>query len=477
MNTRASAWYAFLPWVSRNRLDPAIVGQDVGRILARYRNLGFLDAAVDTTVDRFDDRVHLRLDISEGEAVRVVSVSVRGLENAEGVDSAAVVGRLRTRPDRALNRENLEWDRELILGQLQNTGHAFATVSAEIEVDRTHLRARVTFRAAPGPTCSFGEVRVRGSQRVAEDVIRSGLTFRPGQPFRKREFLSSRKLLYRSGAFRSVLLGLPDSIREASPVDVVVSVSERKPRSIKLGGGYGTEEQLRASLSWQHRNFLGHVRQLRLEAEASALESKATLDLTQPYVWGSRTWLNLAGFIERARPEEVRVKRVGGSGSLERYLRDTGRLAFIVRADLVDFKADSTSTSFQVVFEEDTRDDFFNPREGYLVNLEAKESGFLFQSDHEFLKITAESRWYRQVAWRGVLALRFTGGLIRKLGGGEEIPNFERYFAGGANSVRGWSLNRLGPRDEQSVPVGGLSLLEGSVELRHRLVWNLGSAV
>jgi outer membrane translocation and assembly module TamA len=78
---------------------------------------------------------------------------------------------------------------------------------------------------------------------------------------------------------------------------------------------------------------------------------------------------------------------------------------------------------------------------------------------------------------RGVLAVRLTGGTISRLGGTVDVPNFERYFAGGANSVRGWSLNRLGPKDVEDIPVGGLSLFEGSVEIRHRLIWSLGSAV
>ena len=208
-----------------------------------------------------------------------------------------------------------------------------------------------------GPRCLFGRVWVQGRERASEGLILRGLDFGEGDPFRRRKLQSSQRQLYRSGVFRSVALSLPDSVAEASPVDIVVSVSERLPRRLKLGLGYDTEEQVRGSLAWLHRNLWGGGTQVSAESAASALETRGTVSVAHPYILGSKTWLKLTGFVEHQRPVEVRVKRAGGSASLERTFRAAGRLVFQVRTELIDFKADSARTTFLVEYQGDTRDD------------------------------------------------------------------------------------------------------------------------
>jgi translocation and assembly module TamA len=47
------------------------------------------------------------------------------------------------------------------------------------------------------------------------------------------------------------------------------------------------------------------------------------------------------------------------------------------------------------------------------------------------------------------------------------VPAFDRFYAGGGGSVRGYGYQEVGPRYSDGVPEGGLSLFEGSTELRH----------
>ena len=72
--------------------------------------------------------------------------------------------------------------------------------------------------------------------------------------------------------------------------------------------------------------------------------------------------------------------------------------------------------------------------------------------------------------------MKVSGGLIWRLKGTGDVPDFQRFYAGGSNSVRGWGLNQLGPRDSVGNLTGGRSLLEGSVELRLRAFADLGAA-
>ena len=483
MVTRKSPWYDWLPWVSPLRFDPAAFKADVVRIAARYRDLGYFEAAVDTVVDRsHPERVCIQMRIEEGEVVRVSGVALEGVSGIAEVDSLEIRKRLRTASDRPLVRAGLEEDQAFIARQLQDRGYAFAEVSVKVGVKPERHLSEVTYRVAAGSRCWFGGVRVEGSQKVSRDVIRRGLTFRAGEIYRKQDLLNSQRQLYRSGAFRSVALGLPDSLSRTSPVEVVISVHERAPRSVKVGAEYNTEEDFKGSLEWTHRNFLGGARQLRLETALSRLNANAQVDLRQPYIWGSRTWLNLGTFVRRERvPRErqatFRKDEVGGNVSLERNIRTRTNLIFQVSTGLVNFEADSAFTELRLAFLKDTRDDFFDPKDGMLVNLTVRERGLLFRSDREFLQLTGEGRWYRRLPLRSVLAVRALAGVIQELGGGVEVPNIERFFGGGMNSVRGWSLNQLGPRDASGDVVGGQSRVGGSIELRTRLLSFLGTAL
>ena len=91
--------------------------------------------------------------------------------------------------------------------------------------------------------------------------------------------------------------------------------------------------------------------------------------------------------------------------------------------------------------------------------------------------MTAEGRWYSGLPFRSVLATKVYGGLIVNLSEEGEVPNFERFFAGGLSSVRGWPFNQLGPKDDMGEAVGGKSKFESSIELRTRLGKYLGTAI
>jgi outer membrane translocation and assembly module TamA len=112
-----------------------------------------------------------------------------------------------------------------------------------------------------------------------------------------------------------------------------------------------------------------------------------------------------------------------------------------------------------------------------LTNITVRERGVFFQGNQEFAQVTLEVRWYQDVNPFQVFAFKVRGGVILDLGRFAEVPNIERFFGGGLNSVRGWGLNRLGPKDGSQEPIGGDSLLEGSVEFRFRFSHYFGGVL
>lgn len=85
---------------------------------------------------------------------------------------------------------------------------------------------------------------------------------------------------------------------------------------------------------------------------------------------------------------------------------------------------------------------------------------------------------------RSRLALHAAGGFAKPYGNSDVMPFEKRYYSGGANSVRGWSVRELGPGTYASgnskynyFNQCGDVRLDASVELRTRLFWKLESAL
>ena len=468
MVTRASAWYDFLPYIHARRYDSATFAADLERLRTHYRNRGYLAATVDSAVERLSaDEIQLHVRISEGPRTRIASASVVGGEDVENA-----FGQLEGEP---LSRALIGQSVSRVLSALRDRGYAFARGEVESEILRD--RADLVLHLAPGPVCSIRAIRISGDDAVSERVILRGLTFKAGARFEERALQNSQRQLYRAGVFRSVALGVADSVAVANRVDVRVRVSERPFRVLRLGAGYDTDEDFWASGALAHRNFAGGARQLQLSGRVSGKNREATLGLRQPYFLDSRNYLNISGFVQRERQAAFRQDEVGGNLSVERNITATHDLIAQFSGGVVDFSADSAFAEAKVRWLWDTRDDIFDPQSGALTQLTVRERGRFFRADGEFLQATAEGRWFRPIPWRSVLALRVQGGVIFELGKTGGVPNVERFFAGGLNSVRGWRLNALGPKDARGEPTGGLSRAELSAEIRTQVFFSWGTAI
>jgi outer membrane protein insertion porin family len=110
-------------------------------------------------------------------------------------------------------------------------------------------------------------------------------------------------------------------------------------------------------------------------------------------------------------------------------------------------------------------------QQGEVIATRANVADGVFGSDYRYWRATAEMRKYQSIGWETVFAARVKLGLGDNIGPDRDIPLSERYYSGGEGSVRGYGLRRIGPLSATNQPLGGLSLVESSVELRRPLFW------
>jgi outer membrane protein assembly factor BamA len=144
---------------------------------------------------------------------------------------------------------------------------------------------------------------------------------------------------------------------------------------------------------------------------------------------------------------------------------------------LDEFEPRGIVSSLTAFAERNTTTDLLDPHEGSVVTFEAEQAGGPWQGDYSFYRASLEAKGYWPVFGTRVVAARGRIGTADAFGQSGDVPLFRRFYAGGISSTRGYDRWMLGPLNDHDDPVGGRSLLEGSVEFRTPIRGNFGGVV
>jgi outer membrane protein assembly complex protein YaeT len=510
MATQPRSWLT--PWKKGEPYNLPTVEADLLRIRKYYFDRGFLNTTVqldDVQEDPEKQAVRLTIAIDEGPPTLVREVRLAGSIPPELPSERDLLAALPLRPHERLNKADFDESQRILLTRLQNASYARAEIVPQTEVDSETHTATVTFELRPGELTSFGQVTIAGAQRVKEEAIRRQLTIEPGELYRREEVVLSTDAIYGLGMFQAVTPRILNPEEQGAPLDVEFDVRERQPRSVAFGIGLSTVELFRVQAEWTHRNLWQEANRLTFAARISSIRQEASARFEMPYFFAPRT--TLAQTVFGRNEQDVTTGRVGGAffgveesqpafdlfsvGSETRVGHQFTRAirGFVgVELSRNDFSnvdpaailaagegiAEDNFLFIQFTeWERNTSDSLLNPTRGTLVRGRLDHSNTSLLSDVSFLKGTLEGRHYLPLWANMVLATRVKVGTVEPYGDSDVIPFNVRFFAGGPGSVRGFALNRLGPKDAEGDPIGGNSLLEASVELRFPITGDLGGAV
>lgn len=500
------------PWARGEPYNPPTLEADLLRLKKWYFDRGFLDCAV--RIDQIQEdtqhqTVRIRLAIDEGQPTRVAAVYLEGTIPPQLPLVTDLLVTLPLQPEEIITKEHFEQSRAALLSHLHNAGYARAQVTPHTVVNPAEHTAAVTFTLLPGAPTVFGQVSFQGAQRVAEQAMRQQLTIQPGEPATDKAIAASTEAIYGLGMFQAVTPHAlnPEAVDE--PLHVEFDVIERKPRSLQFGLGYSSTEGFRTEVQWVYRNLNAQAQQLTLSSQLSSIEQKGEVRLHLPYVAARRTSWTQTVFVrneqeidtnpfgrlfgaERAAQPAFDLLSVGGEMRLTHRLNEV--LSGVVGLNLSrnDFRhvnraaltlleqelaADNTLFVQFAEAQWNTSTSFLNPTRGFLLRGRLDHANTALVSDVSFVKLLLEARHYLPLWRQFLLATRLEVGGIQPYNDSIEVPFNVRFFSGGAGSVRGFPLNRLGPLNTSREPIGGKSLFEGSTEVRFPLFGEFGAAV
>ncbi|MEO8480920.1 MAG: BamA/TamA family outer membrane protein [Acidobacteriota bacterium] len=494
------------PWSEKTPFDQRTFEADLERVRRFYQDRGYPDARIDNVDVVFNDArdaVRVTITIGEGQPLRVASASFVGFE-AVSPEVLAGIDRSVVEPDRIRDRGAVAGLRQRLLDGLRDHGYAYAKVNATEVEEAGNNRVALTFTAVPGPPTTFGPITVVGAQKIEDRIILRQLVLRPGQPFTERQITQSQRRLTSLEILKFANVDAkPPAESQPTAIPVTVTVAEDKTHRLELGVGYGTEDRVRASVDWSHLNFLGDARRLTLSGKFSSIDRGGRVSFSQPYflgrglsldasavdwwtgenVYTSTTYGGRTGVTYRFRGRGRTEGRGAGGGRpgdslrvayVYEFLRYTVRPA--VLADLsnvgqllalglnpVTGAGSGTKSAVAADFTHSATDNVADPRAGWTTSLHGEVASPALGGTFRYREAVAETRAYLPLG-PAVLATRLHAGSIAARSDAD-FPFSDRFFLGGASSLRGWSRYEVAPLTD-GVPIGGRTMMEMSVELR-----------
>jgi len=470
-------------WKKPPVYSPADIEDDLERLRGLYRRYGFYHARITSQAEIKDHQVQVLINIDEGPGVQATRVQVDAAAGFPPQVLADLKAKSPLKEGERFTEENYEALKRQYLDYLLDNGYPRAQVQGRVLLDEEKNSAQVEVAVTPGPLCHFGEVRVKGDPETPQRVILRKITFKKGQPFSFKELYDSQQRIYSLDLFQSVAL-TPEEVPETErQIPITVEVREKKKRSLKVGLGYGDEDEFRARMGLRVRNFLGGGRMVDVDTKFSRLEYRAEGTFFNPLVLGTNNdfvyqtgWVRryLPSFTDKAYFSQARLERdlpwrirgyVGHGLEFTRPF-NISEETLSVLSDTQAGKLYRASMALAGLRRE-TVDKPVDPHRGGILSLTQEVAPTFFGSQIQFVRTVVDVRRYQALGNTDyILAGRLKFGVIEPIQGTQEIPIFRRFFAGGYNSVRGYRLDYLGPRNPSGSPVGGNALLEGNLEAR-----------
>jgi len=469
-------------WILRTgAFDEDQTQTDVARLQGFYRDQGFLDARV-TYRSELDDsgrRLTVVFTIEEGTRYRIEEIEFRGHTVFSREELLAAIA---SRVGEFAKRPVMENDARVLRDRYGEIGYLYVNARiVRLFSDEPGL-VRLVAEIEEGDQFRVGRVVVRGNERTKDKVVRRALNlYPPDDLFDLTEAREAEKRLVESRVFRSARVypvGNDPGVRDA----VIDVIEADKLGDFIFGAGVTSNSGFVGNIilelqnfdwrdwprSWSEflkfRSFFGGGQRLRLELQPGTDLQRFRIDFTEPYFRDRPVRLDLSGYLfERGRDGYVEGRRGMSVSFGKRFERGvmpgwSGEVALRAENAIVDdvelfasreIRRDEGSnllTSIKGTLVRDRTDNRFVPTAGDRIRGSYEQFGAL-GGDHAFGRLTGGYTRYitvtRDVLERkSVLELRAEGGVI--LG---DAPVFERFYAGGTGSLRGFEFRGVGERD------------------------------
>jgi outer membrane protein insertion porin family len=508
------------------RYSEAFVRKDEENISLLYRANGFRDVKVSSALQpkykgKLSD-IALTLHIEEGAQWLVQHLEIRG---ATPDHLKELTPRLASSDGEPFAESLLAVDRDTVLTYYYGHGFPAAAFNATWQSGSLPHQVNLVYTITEGDPQFVRDVLVSGLKVTRPSQVNQRITIKPGDPLSPIAISDIQKKFYDFGVFERVETAIQDPDGTAAYKHVLFNFEEADRYTLALGigaqvakfgapsptslgspsgkTGFSPEFSLNAS----RLNFLGLGQMISARLNYSSIEKRASLSYLQPRFRNS-AGRNITYSLLYDDTFDVRTfaaKREEASVQLSQKFNKslTGLFRFAYRrvstSDVIipvlliprltqPVRIGMLSTTLV----QDRRDNSGDPHRGMYNTADFGIAEGFFGSQRDFGRVLLRNATYYSLGRNLVLARQTQIGIIQPfsppagISAVESVPLPERFFSGGADSLRAFAYNEAGPRDTGAsvtpggpsseptgFPLGGNALFINNIELRFPLIPNI----
>ena len=455
---------------------PQNLQKDWVKMILYGRNKGYSEFNLSTPqvdMNEAKTEVTLTYDLTEGEKVNFGSVAFEGnnVFTQEELDKQVFF-----REGKLYNQKDFDDTIVAIQEQYANKGYLQVRVNPVKKIEDGRLN--ITFDIAEGHIFYIDHVDVTGYENTKKYVFTRELSIHPGDLYDNEKIRRSQTKILNLGFINDVQIDLQPTA-DPQKVDLGFNVVEGRPGMFTAGLAMSSMDGLYGEVSINHMNLFGRAQRLSLRT----LFGKEILDYTvswsTPWIYDKPTSLGVDLFNTRryrsfyTENQAYTEKRLGGRIKVgPRFNDDIYQLSFGYSFENIDIydidaqflppnanpgdpnylqKGDTNMSTFSVDFAIDTRDNMWDPTRGWRNSLGLALAGGPIGGDLDLWYLNARSIFNHTVWNVGgnypiVFVLSNKFGSVQAYGRTTEVPPYEKFFLGGADTIRGYErAGEVGP--------------------------------
>jgi outer membrane protein insertion porin family len=473
----------FFSWMtSSGELNRENLEQDIAKLSAFYYNNGYIQARVgEPQIEFREDWIDITIKIDEGPRFKVSKVDITGdliLPEEE------LKKKLKITKQTYYNREIVRNDVLALTDIYSDEGYAYAEINPRIDKNFDELTVDITYIVAKRNQVYFENIVIGGNKKTRDKVIRRELKVYEQELFSGKGLKRSVRNLYRLDYFEDIKV---DTVKGSSDDKMIlkIDVTEKPTGAFSFGAGFSTTENVFGMASISQNNLFGRGQILSLDAQLGGRTTLYRLNFTEPWLFDIPLSARFDLYDWETDYDTYDKKSRGGGVRLSYPVYEFVRAYIGYNYEVSDIKSVSDNASESIKDLEgknatssittslvyDSRNRRFNPTEGSRHSISVEYAGL--GGDVAFIKYLGETGWYIPVFKDIVTFLHGEIGYVQESSGGI-LPDYERFYLGGLNSLRGYDWQDVYVLDENGDEIGGDKYIQFNAELLFPLLKKQG---
>ena len=472
--------------------------QDLAKLKSFYKFKGYMNVRIAKPRLIYNTEgkgLTIQIEIKEGSLYKVGILEIQGNQLFATVE---IEESLQMKEGKLFSQLGLLQDQRAIQDYFADRGYVYARVKPTTYINDEVGKVDVTYHVQENELAYVEKIIIQGNIHTQDKVIRRELKIHPLEPFDGQKIKRSRERLYNLNYFEEVSFETAEG-SDPKMRDLIINVKEKKTGEFSFGGGYSSIDRLVGFIEIAQNNFdirgfpsfIGAGQRMYVRAEIGGVRKNYSLGFTEPWLFDypllfgfdlfSREW-DRDGYNEGRRGGAIRLGHPFGEdnyllGSLKHEKIDI-RINNVAKVpnQIIGEKGEKTLNSLLFKFSRDTRDNTQFAKNGALYLATIEPSGGVLGGDIDMVRYTFSTNYFWETKKNWVLDTHFRIGSLDGYNDTKVTPFYERFYAGGGSTIRGYEDRAVGP-SEGFEPVGGNSMLILNAEYSFPLMDFLRGAV